>query len=198
MAYRHLLNGGVGFSHPPIRKSLGALRAGPASFYNSQGQPISSIPCGQPYTFNVPGYNQVWLVQTHNGVSQYNGILPVPMAPFTANCSSEPGVYNAMVYTVVNGQQGQYIGSTSLSVLSNALAPTSSAAPNAPASAAGGGTVTTTSTTTTSTAAGTSGGGASTVAQPIAMATAPASGITLTPTMMLGLGLLGWVLLAKD
>lgn len=198
-SYNHFVGGGAPFSHPPVRTSLGALRAGPAAFYNSAGTPISSIGCGQPYTFAVTGYSQVWLVQTHNGTPQYNGVLPVPMAPYTANCSSEPGLYQAMVYTVVNGQQGQFIGSTSLSVLSNAAAPTSSAAPTStPNAPAAGGTSTTTTSTTTTSSSGGGGGVPSMVAQPVSIAAAAPDGVTLTPTMLIGLGLLAVVFFGMD
>lgn len=95
------------------------------TFYDSGRNPISNVMCGQPYTFDVPGYGpQVWLEQSHNGMPGYNGPLSIPMNPYTANCTTEPGTYINTVYAMQNGQRGALIGTVSFNVLPMQTAPT--------------------------------------------------------------------------
>lgn len=96
---------------------LRGLGAGP-QYMDTSGRPISAIPCGTPYTFDVPGYHEVWLDQTHNGQPGYSGTFPVPMAPYTANCAGELGTWLNTVYTVTpQGTRGTFLGSDSLQIV---------------------------------------------------------------------------------
>lgn len=95
-------------------------------FFDMHGNPISRIPCGTPYTFQIPGYPQpqIWLDQTFNGKPGYSGALAVPMAPFTSDCSSEVGTYLNTVYTLnPDGSRGQLIGSVDVTIEPGQLAP---------------------------------------------------------------------------
>lgn len=99
---------------------LGAY--GSPSFFDAANNPITVIQCGQPYTFDVPGFSpgQIWLDQTKNGQPWFSGPFSVPMPSFSADCVSQPGVYVNAVSTVIQGQRGQPIGQTTLTVLSPA------------------------------------------------------------------------------
>lgn len=91
---------------------------GAPQYMDASGRPISAIPCGTPYTFDVPGYHQVWLDQTHNGQPGYSGLFPVPMSPYTANCDGELGTWLNTVYAVTpQGGRGSFIGSDSLQIV---------------------------------------------------------------------------------
>jgi hypothetical protein len=91
-------------------------------FFNAQGQVITSILCGQPYTLDIPGHppGQVWLRQFKNQQPQYEGPFTIPMAPYTSNCKTEVGVYhNDFFELAADGTRGAYIGSVQFSVLPN-------------------------------------------------------------------------------
>lgn len=91
---------------------------GAPQYMDTAGRPLSAVTCGTPFTFDVPGYSQVWLDQTHNGNPGYSGTFPVPMAPYTPNCSGELGTWLNTVYTVTpQGTRGTFIGSDSLQIV---------------------------------------------------------------------------------
>jgi hypothetical protein len=92
--------------------------AGGPQYYDSTGVPVSQVICGSPITFDVPGYKSVWLDQTHNAGAGYSGVFPLPMPPYTPNCSTEVGIYANQVYTVgPQGQRGTPIGSNTFTVM---------------------------------------------------------------------------------
>jgi hypothetical protein len=94
-------------------------------FYDPQHNPIDKIICGTPYTFDVPGYSQVYLEQARNGVSSYSGLFSVPMPSYVADCVRDVGTYMNSVYTVVNGGKGAFIGSVPFIVLPSQSVPAS-------------------------------------------------------------------------
>lgn len=165
------------------------------TFYNSAGAPIVSIQCGQQYTFNVPGYSEVWLTQSKNGNPGYNGPLPVPMNPYTANCGTEVGTYVNAVFTVDRSggvaKPGQPLGTVTFQVLPPATGP----------AAGQGGSFNPTGTSTTTAATGAPAPAASPTSAPVvvsgggyvppdfgsgpAPAPAPAAGGLDTSTLLL-------------
>jgi len=96
---------------------LGAY--GAPTFFDANNNPVTSIACGSPYTFDVPGVSpaQIWLDQTKDGVPWFSGPFSVPMPSFTADCASQTGVYVNAVSTLNQGQRGSPIGQTTLTVL---------------------------------------------------------------------------------
>jgi hypothetical protein len=86
----------------PPRGTLGAASAQPV-FKNAGGSAINSIVCGQPYTFDVPGYNNVWLTMKKDGKETYDGEFSVPMPSYVASCASDPGTYQAIAYDLDSG-----------------------------------------------------------------------------------------------
>jgi hypothetical protein len=94
---------------------LGGL--GAPTFYDANNRPITSIDCGMPYTFDVPGYTTVWLENTFNGQPNYAGPLPLPMPSFVADCASQVGSYVYTLYELANGAKGNLIGQTTFQVL---------------------------------------------------------------------------------
>lgn len=85
--------------------------------YLVNGQPVSSIPCGTPFTFDVPGYGPtIWLTETKNGVKTFDGLFTIPMAPYTSMCNQDEGAYEAAAFTVNNNQPAQLIGTTSVTI----------------------------------------------------------------------------------
>lgn len=98
--------------------SSGAIQGTPAFYVGSS--PVSSVVCGQTYTFKVDNYSgsQIWLGQTKNDQQTYNGIYSVP-ATYTSVCGRDEGSYNNNVYTVVNGQPGSYISSVGFEIKAN-------------------------------------------------------------------------------
>lgn len=86
----------------PPRGTLGAAASNPV-FKDPSGAVISSIECGQPYTFDVPGYTRVWLTMTRDGNQTFNGEFPVPMPSYVSSCATDVGTYNAIVYDLTSG-----------------------------------------------------------------------------------------------
>lgn len=88
----------------PSPGGIRGLRAisGP-QFQDTNGNVISTIACGQSYIFDVPGYSSVHLVLTKNGLPDFDGGFNVPMAPYLANCMTDPGTYVATAYDQSSG-----------------------------------------------------------------------------------------------
>lgn len=117
------------YSPAPPRGTLGAAAVNPV-FQDVSGNIITSIPCGGTYTFTVPGYEgkNVWLTMWHDGVKGFDGLFPIPMYPYTSNCVSEPGAYQAVVY---DPDTDIVIGQTTFSVVpSSGVPPVIPAPPN--------------------------------------------------------------------
>lgn len=93
-------------------------RSGKPTYKNVNGQVITDIVCGQTITFDVPGYNRVWLSQLHNGALAHDGPFDVPMPPYIVNCQNETGIYEIAVYEIGAGDvKGKLIGQTTFTVL---------------------------------------------------------------------------------
>jgi MYXO-CTERM domain-containing protein len=81
-------------------------------YLDGSGQPISTIPCGTPATFNVPGYSRVWLEQKRNGFPTFDGPYNVPSPAYSAACDRDVGTYQNNVYELdSSGGKGALIGS---------------------------------------------------------------------------------------
>lgn len=72
-------------------------------FAEVNGQTVTSIPCGIPYIFEVPGYSRVWLKLTKDGVVTFDGEFDVPMPSYTSVCGTDPGYYVAEVFDLASG-----------------------------------------------------------------------------------------------
>ena len=86
-------------------------------FYKVPGFPVSSIICGDTYTFDVPGYTTVWIKEWKAGNLIYDKQLNVPKALYSI-CNSSEGTYILEAYTTnfLTGQPDQPLGTTSLSI----------------------------------------------------------------------------------
>lgn len=88
-------------------------------FLNAAGQAITQTTCGETIGFDVPGFSEVWLVQTKDGEPQFNGPFHVPMQPYQLNCATDAGQYIAAVYQRAQSggpDPGPLIGSARLVV----------------------------------------------------------------------------------
>jgi hypothetical protein len=97
----------------PPRGTLGAAATSPV-FQDMNGTVVTSIACGQAYTFLVPGYNQVWLTMMKNGQKVFDGLFSVPMPSYVSSCASDPGTYQAIAYDPTTGI---VLGTTNFTVL---------------------------------------------------------------------------------
>jgi hypothetical protein len=97
--------------------------AGPI-YRDINGRIITDIVCGNSITFDVPGYNKVWLSQLRNGQLVFDGPFDVPMPPYIVNCQNETGVYDIAVYKLVTpgDTKGELIGTTTFTVLPSNVA----------------------------------------------------------------------------
>jgi hypothetical protein len=92
--------------------------AGP-QFRDLNGNVISTIPCGEPYVFDVPGFSVVNLALSKadaNGnfvTPVFNGSYNVPMSPYTSSCVTDPGIYLA---TANDANTGAYLGNATLTI----------------------------------------------------------------------------------
>jgi len=75
------------------------------------GVKVNSAICGTPLDFKADNYsgNQIWLVQTENGIPGFNGTLVVPYSQVPA-CNKDEGFYVSDIYSVVGGKKGTYLG----------------------------------------------------------------------------------------
>jgi hypothetical protein len=88
------------------------------------GRVITDIVCGGSITFDVPGYNRVWLSQLKNGQLIFDAPFDVPMPPYILNCQNETGQYEIAVYKLVSPGdiKGELIGQTTFTVLPGVIA----------------------------------------------------------------------------
>jgi hypothetical protein len=98
---------------------LGGNPFGLGLYYLKNGQTVSQFTVGDSMMFNVPGYSEVWLDQTQNGATQFSGVMPLPMGPYTL-LPRDVGSFAATVYEVKNGGKGKLIGSDSATVVAAA------------------------------------------------------------------------------
>mgnify|MGYP001609986130 CR=1 FL=1 len=94
-------------------------------YKNASGQPVTEIACGNSVSFDVQGYERVWLDQLKDGVLNYSGIFPqhqpaLPMPLHVLNCATDIGVYDVAVYELIEDgltiHKGELIGQTRLTV----------------------------------------------------------------------------------
>jgi len=97
----------------------GGAGAGAVQFLDTNGQPISQAVCGDTIGFDVPGFSEIWLIQTKDGEPQFNGPFNVPMQAYQLNCSTDAGHYIAAAYQRASSgpDPGPLIGSAELIVL---------------------------------------------------------------------------------
>lgn len=94
-----------------------AATNGKPTFYNMNKQVINTIACGNSIIFDVPGFSQVWLTRTKNGVQDVNGPYAVPNPPYVLSCSNDVGSYVLTAYTLnADGSKGQILGTTPFTV----------------------------------------------------------------------------------
>lgn len=178
-------------------------------FKNTSGQIITAIPCGQPYTFDVPGFSQVWLEQSRNGSPTFNGPYAVPMPSYIADCVRDVGTYQNNVYEIADGKKGAAIGGAVFQVTASAGSfgvPTQPGT-NVPTEGTGvltkpavawpAGTLTPTGVSTPSIVVVPGGGGYVPAEQPAATDTAPASGLSDWLPLAAGAGVLLYLFTRK-
>lgn len=95
-------------------RGLGQAAAGAVMFKDLNGNVITQIPCGQAYTFDVPGYSNVWLVVVKDGVTTFDSSYAVPMPAYTADCGTDPGHYEIVAREIGTGVE---IGRATLDIL---------------------------------------------------------------------------------
>lgn len=100
---------------PPGLSSYGLnLGAEVPRFYETNGQTITTIACGIPYLFEVPGYTRAWLRIVKDGtLTTFEGEHDLPMPPYTADCITDPGNYVADAYDLITGA---HLGGATLTV----------------------------------------------------------------------------------
>ncbi|OGE76772.1 MAG: hypothetical protein A3C85_03490 [Candidatus Doudnabacteria bacterium RIFCSPHIGHO2_02_FULL_48_21] len=120
------------FTINPASTAVAPAPTGSPAFYKGPFK-TSTVSCGDTYTFQVDGYSssQIWLLQYKNGNIQNNGVFTVP-STYTSICPNDVGSYTSYVYTVQNGQQGSFLGSTSFSITAVQGAVTANLVPTAP------------------------------------------------------------------
>lgn len=109
---RYRVNEALIPSLPPSLRGLG-LSIQTVRFLDGDGNIITSIACGKPYSFEVVGYSAVRLVILKNGVVEFDSAYAVPMSPYSAVCPSEAGNYEAIAYDLSSGAE---IGRTTLTI----------------------------------------------------------------------------------
>jgi len=105
----------------PVLRGLGDAASpitGQPRYFDINGNTITKIACGQPYMFEVPGYTNISLRVTKDGVETFNGPFVVPMAPYTSNCDYDPGQYEA---TASDLSTGQVLGKTTLTITGGSI-----------------------------------------------------------------------------
>lgn len=87
------------------------------TYYNMQGQIITTIKCGNSITFDVPGNKLVWLTRAKNGVQDFDGLYAVPIPPYVLSCTTDVGVYDIAAYSInPDHTRGPLIGTTRFTV----------------------------------------------------------------------------------
>lgn len=88
----------------PPRGTMGAA-ATPPVFFDANGNVITGIDCGQPYTFDVPGsgLSQIWLTEYKNGQKTYDNVFSLPMPSYVSSCENDIGTYQVIAYDLDSG-----------------------------------------------------------------------------------------------
>ena len=80
------------------------------------GQAGTTANVGDTIQLIIPGYSQVWLVQTQNGQPQYNDVYIVPSTPYVLKLQ-DAGYFQGSAYTVTADRRpGQLISSWTFTV----------------------------------------------------------------------------------
>lgn len=96
------------------------------SQYYVNGSPVSQAKVGDVETFNVPGYNRIYIVVIKDGRVQFEGPFSVPMAPYTLG-PQDVGTYQTYSYELnPDGSRGALISSTSIRITSTTTGGTGS------------------------------------------------------------------------
>lgn len=85
--------------------------------YTVNGQPVSTVKCGDTIGFDVPGYPHAWVVVAQDGHITFDGPMDLPMPPYTLRCPDDVGFFQVGAYVLTpDGKRGAVIGSTSITV----------------------------------------------------------------------------------
>jgi hypothetical protein len=86
------------------------------TYLDVNGKPITSIVCGQPFTFDVPGsgLSQVWLTIYKDGTKTYDALFSIPMPSYVTSCESDVGNYQVIAY---DPSSGIVLGQTQMAIL---------------------------------------------------------------------------------
>lgn len=105
--------------------------AGPVFYRGSF--PVTKVICGDTYTFDVPGYTNIWLKEWKNGSLVYNSTYSVPSV-YTSVCGQDEGTYSIEAY-IVGGfavGPGDPLGSTTFIIDSKPTSSTTTTPPDSP------------------------------------------------------------------
>lgn len=91
--------------------------------YTVGGQPVSNTSCGQVIEFDVPGYEQAWVIVAQDGRITFDGPMPLPMQPYQLRCPQDVGNFQVAAYALVNGSRGNLIGATRIQVSAAPVSP---------------------------------------------------------------------------
>lgn len=104
---------GPSLSPAPAKGTLGQANTRQPTYLDVNGKPITSIPCGGSFTFDVPGsgLNQIWLTIYKDGTKTYDALYSIPMPGYVTSCESDVGTYQVAAY---DPQSGISLGQTSM------------------------------------------------------------------------------------
>ena len=100
----------------PPRGTLGQGNTSGPSYFDVNGNPITSIVCGGSFTFDVPGsgLSQVWLTILKNGTKTFDGLFGIPMPTYITTCANDVGNYQLIAY---DPNSGIVLGQTTMNIL---------------------------------------------------------------------------------
>lgn len=98
--------------------------------YSVNGRVVYETVCDRSNTlgFTVPGLNRAWVTVTQNGITTFDGILDLPIAPYTFRCPEDIGLFRTAAFSLnADGSRGNQLGQVTLLV--KAPAPATATAP---------------------------------------------------------------------
>lgn len=85
--------------------------------YLVNGEPVSSVLCGETITFDVTGYPRAWIIVAQDGQVTFDAPMDLPMPAYKLKCSDDIGYFQAAAYAITpQGGRGNVIGTASLNV----------------------------------------------------------------------------------
>lgn len=95
--------------------------------------PVTKVICGDTYTFDVPGYTNIWLKEWKNGSLVYNNTYSVPSV-YTSVCGQDEGTYSIEAYMVGGFAvgPGDPLGSTTFIIDSKPTSSNTTTPPDSP------------------------------------------------------------------